>query len=246
MKKILFSILSITAVYGQEDASVPFGTSFSADPDSFILWTSDGTADNDGGTNMSPGGETYSSGQINFTIGYFEDASGNAFTPTAGNVPSWAGNYQEVASGYHLDYTSPAFGWYIQDNYTPVATEVANKQIWVFAYNDLGQLGTSSGEALLFSDGQFFPTANTVTIDVADAPTTDDDDFTIVWGRADRDYNNLGSGIFEGAGYFSDQPDEGDFEIQTYSWEPEDVVPEPSTSLLLFGGLAGLIARRKR
>lgn len=243
MKKLLVSILTISAVFGQEDASVPFGTSFSADPNSYILWTSDGTPDNDGGTNLSPGGSTFQSGQINYTIGYFESAPGVAFTPTAANVPAWAGNYQEVASGYHLDYLSPAYRWYIQDNYTPVSSDAANKQIWVFAYNDLSQLGTSSGEALLFSDGQFFPTSNTVTIDVADNPTAEDDDFTIVWGRADRDYNNLGSGILEGAGYYSGQPAEGDFEIQTYSWTP---IPEPSTSLLLFGGLAGLIARRKR
>jgi hypothetical protein len=171
-----------------------------------------------------------------------------------------------VATDVHQDWGG---FWAVSVNTLDVGAAAAGRQMYVFAYNDLNKIGTSDGEALLYrQDGLLFPsTPNQVTFDIADNPkNTDDDAFTVIWGRVDRNmyhdslwptgtnYSPLpaNGGVITGGGIFSvpvadsqatpyDQGN-GTFEAQFGTWS---AVPEP-TGALLVGGLGLLLFMRRR
>ena len=226
--KLVFklSFLLISPILAQ---SAGWGTGNSYDADRYMSYLSDGTAD---------------TGQVNWNLGYFN----SGFTATSSNWNQWASNFTVVDTAVNQDDVALGNRWGVSSNYTPVANEAVGQQVWVFAYNDLSLFGTSSGEALLYSDGQLFPGSNTISSDIFDDSDSRDDNASVVWGRIDRAYDAAG-GVFEGDGVFTNALADstgvtnGTFEAQLGSWQ---AIPEPSTSILAaFGGVA-LLARRKR
>ena len=221
-----FSFLLISPLLAQ---STGWGTGNSYDANRYMSYLSDGTAD---------------TGQVSWNVGYFN----SGFTATSSNWNQWSSNFNTVDTAVNQDDVALNNRWGVSSNYTPVADNVVGQQVWVFAYNDLSLFGTSSGEALLYSDGQLFPGSNTISSDIFDDNATDDDNASVVWGRIDRDYIGAG-GIMEGDGVFSNPLADsislasGTFEAQLGSWE---AIPEPSTSLLAALGGISLLTRRRR
>lgn len=226
--------LMLTSAHAQ---TVAWGTSVSENPLSF---TSDGAVDN---------------AVLDWELGWFSDG----YTPTAANWSTWAANWNPVnyESGgslgdrAHMNYDGL---WTVSVNTSDVGAAAAGKQVYMFAHNDVSLFGTADGEALLFrEDGLLFPTIpNQITFDIADNPLdTNDDAFTVIWGRIDREMYNIG-GVLEGAGVFGVKVADsaatpydsvnGTFEAQSGTWA---VIPEASTSLLGLLGAASLL-RRKR
>ena len=209
--------------------SAGWGTGSSYGETRYMSYLSDGTAD---------------TGQINWNLGYFNDG----FTATADNWAQWSTNFNTVDTAVNQDDVTLGNRWGVSSNYTPVADAAVGQQVWVFAYNDLSLFGTDSGEALLYSDGQLFPGANTISVDIFDDDDTNDDNASVVWGRVDRAYSAEG-GLLEGDGVFSNPLADstsvagGTFETQLGTWES---IPEPSTSLLAALGGISLLARRRR
>jgi hypothetical protein len=135
-----------------------------------------------------------------------------------------------------------------------VGAAAAGKQQYQFAYNSLGLLGTPDGEAFLTrQDGLLFPDGPIANVfDIADFPFNSDDDlFTVIWGRVDRDMYATG-GIVTGSGEISSVvPDSnatpadslnGRFEVQSATWP----IPEPSSALLIMVvGFRCIFRRRK-
>lgn len=222
-----------TQLHGQ---TVAWGSSANFTPISF---TSDGTVDNE---------------VLKWDLGYFTAG----YTPDQTNYATWAANWNVVATDRYRDFGGI---WALSVNTLDVGPIAAGRQMYMFAYNDLGAIGTPSGEALLFrEDGLLFPTVpNQVTFDIADNPLDDgfefngqpanDDAFTVIWGQVDRSIYAAG-GMLVGGGFVTDlktdsnrQPaNDGNatFEMQSFTW-----VPEPSTALLSVLG-ALMLLRRSR
>lgn len=225
---------------GASAQTVAWGTSYSDVPASYL---SDGTAD---------------VGVLTWTLGYFN----TGYTPTASNYDSWVANWNQVASQtYHQD---PGTSEYVAlqsyasgDPGDPPEVIAARGQVmWIFAYNTTAEIGSETGQALLFTQNTTFPgQALSKDFDIQNtAGNTEDDDFNIVWGRVDRDWLNLNAGeVKQGGGvYGSFVPDStesgpssgyGTFEAQAGGWS---IVPESSTSLLGLLGSTLLLKRRRR
>ena len=229
----MFSSLSV--LHGQ---TVAWGSSVSVNP---LAFNSTGTVDNN--TNI-------------WDLGYFNDG----YTPDATNWATWADNWKAVDTNYHKEWDNVY--WAVATNNYSVAPAAVGKQMYVFAYNDLAKIGTPQGEALIYrQNGLLFPSSpNQETFDIANNPTDDgksfnDDNFTVIWGRVDREMYadaNGNNGILTGGGIFSFVvPDSnatpydngnGTFEAQFATWQ---VVPEPSAALLSALGMLLLLRRRR-
>jgi MYXO-CTERM domain-containing protein len=176
---------------------------------------------------------------LTWTLGYFNDG----FTPSETNFDDWAANYVEVDRDTERFFT-PFFA--VSGIKEDVGTAAAGKQAWIFAFNDLGKIGTTEGEALLFAeDGFLFPEVLfSGTFDIEDNPFDGiDDAFTVVWGQVDRDRDAAG-GRITGGGEFSNQLADTstlEWEAQTATWP----IPEPSVMLMGLAALA-LLGRRRR
>lgn len=185
------------------------------------------------------GGATAGSG-LTWTLGWFT----NGFIPSAANYDQWVTNYHQV----DLDAELQQGGFYaVAGHIDDVGAAAANRQAYIFAYNDLGLIGLSGGEALLFRENGFlFPTVpNQGTFDIANnAADPADDSFDVIWGRVDRNRNALG-GVVSGGGIVgSPLPDTAtrQWEAQTATWP----VPEPSVVLIASLGNLLLLRRRHR
>lgn len=229
--------------------TVSWGTSVSVNP---LAFDSYGNVDNE---------------NHQWELGWFNDG----FIPDANNWSQWETNWNRVSSPVAEPDPLPPYEmvnypthrdwdglWAVSVNTYDVGLLAAGKQQYIFSYNDMDLFGTASGEALLFrQDGLVFPTVpNQETFDVADNPLDDglafnDDTFTVVWGRVDREMYNLGGVLTGGGVIHSLVPDSnaqpydalnGTFETQTATWV---VVPEPTSALLVLLGFAALL-RRKR
>lgn len=224
---LLLVLLSMGTARSQ---TVDWGTSYSENPLAFL---SNGSVDNH---------------TLTWQLGWFTDG----FIPDQINYSLWEANWNSVATAYHDE----AGGlWSVSGHVDNVGLAAGGKQEYIFAFNDMGLLGTDAGQAFLArQDGTFFPTgANANIFDIADfAGDPGDDSITVIWGRIDRDMYAAG-GIVTGGGEFSSlvadsnaQPPDslnGTFEVQAGSWA---VVPEPSTVLLI--GVTGFMTllRRRR
>jgi hypothetical protein len=203
--------------------TVDWGTSYSENPLSFL---SDGTVDDQ---------------VLSWQLGWFADG----FTPDQTNYLAWAVNWNPVDTNAHTFFADPSLPsgglWSVAGHVDNVGVEAGGKQQYLFAYNSLGLLGTTSGEAFLArQDGLLFPQGPTANVfDIADFPLSSDDDlFTVIWGRVDREMYDVG-GVSVGGGEFSSvvpdstatPPDSlnGTFEVQSATWP----IPEPSSALLL-------------
>jgi hypothetical protein len=228
-----FIFASVGKVQSQ---TVDWGTSYSENPLSFL---SDGTVDNQ---------------ILTWQLGWFTDG----FTPDQTNYMSWATNWNPVDTNAHtfiVDNSFPSGGlWSVAGHVDDVGVEAGGKQQYMFAYNSLGLIGTTSGEAFLArQDGLFFPQGPTANVfDIADFPLSSNDDlFTVIWGRVDRNMYQPG-GLVSGGGDISFVvPDSnatpadslnGTFEAQSATWP----IPEPSSALLVsLVGLTFLLKRRR-
>lgn len=216
-----------------EGQTVAWGTSVSENPLSF---DSKGNVDNE---------------VMTWQLGWFNDG----FIPDQTNYLEWAANWNAVSggpsdTGEGIHQFWDDIFWAVSVNTADVGAAAAGKQEYIFAFNDLGLIGTDQGEALLLrQDGFLFPASPTPgdSFDIADNPyDTNDDALTVIWGRVDRNMTGQG-GIVTGGGEFSmlvadsNAPElQGTFEAQFATW-----VPEPSTALLgAIGSLA--LMRRKR
>ena len=209
--------------------TVAWGSSVNFTP---ISYTSDGTVDNE---------------VLTWDLGYFT----TGYTPDQTNFATWAANWNAVASDTYRDFGGL---WALSVNTLDVGPVAAGRQMYIFAYNSLANIGTSAGEALLFrEDGLLFPTVpNQVTFDIANNPLdTNDDAFTVIWGQVDRSVYGAG-GMLVGGGTYSDlktdsntQPPNngfGTFEAQSFTWAP---IPEPSAAVLACLGSLVLLRRRR-
>lgn len=198
-------LMTATALVGLAPAqSVDWGTSLSLLP---VGYHSDGTA---------------TGSRLIWTLGYFRDG----FVPDQTNHPAWAAHYVEVDST--VETSEPFFG--VSGSKSDVGPEAAGKQAWILAYNDLCLLGSSVGEALLFKqDGLLFPGfAESRVFDIADNPfDADDDGFTVVWGRVDRNRDALGGLVTGGGTLGSPLADTSsrEWEGQTASWASPPQTP---------------------
>lgn len=258
---LAFASLGLVASPLAQGQTVAWGSSVSFNP---IAFNSDGTVDNQANLWM---------------LGYFDDG----FIPDATNYADWVANWNPVSSltpeedpldpgsGTLVNYPEHHFFddpdpdgfdfWSVSVNTYNVGPEAGGKQAYIFAYNDANLIGTPDGEALLFrEDGLLLPTVpNQVTFDIANNPLdTADDDFTVIWGRVDRDTVNLG-GIVRGGGIITalEGTVDGDsatggasgdfitlfstYEAQFATWP----IPEPSTALLAALGLLAMFRRRR-
>ncbi len=226
--------------------TVAWGTSFSeAGP---IAYNSNGSVD---------------IAQNIWTLGYFT----TGFVPNANNFTDWVGNWNRVSnlvvqenppgSGNfendprHVnfgDITSPF--WVVSMNTLDVGSDAAGRQAYIFAYNNLSLIGTPQGEALLFrQNGLLMPAApSQITFDIANGPEAADNDFTVIWGRVDRDMIQPG-GVLQGGGVITNLiPDSaapeglGTFEAQFATWP----IPEPSSAFLVICGASVALLRRRR
>ena len=227
--------------------TVAWGTSVNFTPLSF---NSDGTPDIQ---------------QNTWSIGWFNDG----FIPDPSNYLEWAANYNIVSSlTPEVDPLNPDSGtlinypvhredsglWATSVNTFDVGAAAAGKQIYMFAWNDLGLIGTPQGEALLYrEDGLFLPsTPNQISFDIADNLLDPvDDNFTVIWGQVDRRIDVIDpDSVLRGGGVISaplsDSSQAGVFfaewEAQFATWP----VPEPSSALLVLVGALGLAGRRRR
>jgi hypothetical protein len=241
---LLAGSLCVSAAYGQ---TVAWGTSVNFTPLSF---NSDGTQD---------------TGINTWSIGWFNDG----FIPDPSNYLEWAANYNVVSSltpevdpldaggGTLINYPihrEDSGLWATSVNTFDVGAAAAGKQIYMFAWNDLGLIGTPQGEALLYrEDGLFLPsTPNQISFDIADNLLDPvDDDFTVIWGQVDRRIDVIDpDSVLRGGGVISapltDSTQTGFFfaewEAQFATWP----IPEPSSALLVLFGTMGLTLRRKR
>ncbi|MES2709713.1 MAG: hypothetical protein V4726_24150 [Verrucomicrobiota bacterium] len=242
MKKFhLATLIILGFAAGKVSAqTVTWGTSYSDVPATFLA---DGSPD--------------ISSVLTWTLGYFQTPVGGAFTPTADNFDSWVTNWKPVADQvYHTD---PDTGEYVAlQSYAgtggpPAVPAAIGQTMWIFAYNNTASIGTPSGQALLFTQNTTFPgIALSKDFDIQDtAGNAEDDNFTIVWGRVDRDWLGAG-GIQSGSGVVSQAQSDsvesgvnsgyGTFEAQSATWP----VPEASSSLLGLMGSALLLGRRRR
>lgn len=200
-------------------------------------------------------------------LGWFADG----YTPTVDNPTTWATNWNSVDVGSHRLFGDGTYN----TNEVVLNPGAVGKQIYMFVHNGTVDkavwgplMGTPAGEALLFTQGQtFLPVpAPAITLDIADNPLdTEDDNFTVIWGRVDRNMylDSLwggglptasplppDGGIIRGGGVISNLiPDSqatpyddlnGLFENQTATW----LIPEPSIAML--GGLGTLLLLRRR
>lgn len=241
-----FACLAILAGTAHSQ-TVAWGTSASLFPVSF---QPDGSVDNQ--TNL-------------WTLGWFNDG----FTPDETNYSQWIANWNPVSSPVpeddplDSDPNAPLVNdpthklyddtfWAVSVNTYDVGSAAGGRQAYVFAYNDANLIGTPEGQALLYrEDGLLLPTVpNQVTFDIANNPQdSNDDNFTVIWGRVDRDMVNLG-GVLTGGGIIYDpQADSaadelfGTFEAQFATWAP---IPEPSSGVLALLGVLGLLRRNRR
>lgn len=178
-----------------------------------------------------------SSQPLDFTwqLGWFDDG----FTPSASNYLDWSDSWNAVDTE---NLTLDSGFTYIDGNANPLPASSYGKQAYVFAFNDIGLIGAAGGEALLYRrDGLTFPSdpfglpPNLLIENVAG---TQDDNFTVIWGRVDRDLSS-GAGVITGGGIFTGT---GNFEAQTAAF-----VPEPTSALLgLLGSALALVRRRKK
>lgn len=190
----------------------------------------------------SNGGSQFAGG-FTWQLGYFD----TGFTPNSTNYSLWADNWNSVASttpGIDDNATpgDTSDDWYFVtgSSPSPVPNDAVGKQAYVFAFNNLGLIGTASGEALLYSQGGVTFTNELVpptSFDIANSPSADDDVFNVIWGRVNR--NTDGSEIVGSNGIFTFNPG-ANFEAQTGSF-----VPEPGSLLLGLAGV-GLMLRRRR
>jgi len=242
LKPLILLAALAGAAHGQ---TVAWGTSASFNP---VAFQPDGTVDNQ--NNL-------------WTLGYFT----SGFTPDQDNFLQWAANWDRVSSAVPEDDpldpdplaplindpTHKLYGgllWAVSVNTYDVGVAAGGRQVYVFGYNDLNLIGTPQGQALLYrEDGLLFPTIpNQITFDIANNPLdTNDDNFTVIWGRVDRDMVNLG-GVLTGGGIISNpQADSaepqlfGTFEAQFATWP----IPEPSVAILTCLGMLGLLRRRR-
>lgn len=202
-----------------------------------VDWGTDATFTSDA-AQLSDG--TQMPGSLIWSLGYFE----TGFIPDATNYDMWAANYVSVDTSFWQESFSI---WSVPGHVDDVGEVAAGRQIYTFAYNDLGLIGTPEGEAFLFRiNGNVFPAVpNPDNAQIPDNPYEPyDDDVTLIWGRADRTSYGIG-GIITGGGLITDPaPDSvaGEFSVQTATWAP---IPEPaSTGLLALAG--ALCLRRKR
>lgn len=235
--------------------TVGWGGSGSVNP---LSYYSNGTVDN---------------ASLTWELGWFSDG----YAPTADSFSTWATNWNSVDVGEHRLYPTPEPPtWNLNEEYTNLAPASApnGKQIYMFAHNGgttdksvWGPLmGTAAGEALIITDGQFFPPLGlALSFDIADNPYgTEDDNFNVVFGRVDRnmyldalwptDANMIpaNGGVIQGGGVFSNPRADsqaapyddfnGTFESQTGTWAP---IPEPSAAILGCLGMLGLLRRRR-
>lgn len=181
-----------------------------------------------------------------WTLGWFD----NGFVPSASNFGSWAANYVPTAETSNQRFEGGT--WTVQHNTEDVGEDAVGQEMYVFAYNSLGQIGLPGGQALLYHQvGLKFPDVpNQVTFDIADAPSSADNNFEVVWGRVDRNMQVAG-GIVTGGGVFSvvvadsatGAGNPGVFESQSATWP----VPETSTgALAALGSMLALKRRRRR
>lgn len=247
----LLALLTLAAAPRADAQTVAWGTSVSFNP---IAFNSDGSLDN----------------SVNqWSIGYFADG----FVPDATNYLDWGVNYTPVSSLVpEEDPLAPGSGnlvnypyhrsesglWSVSVNTYDVGPAAGGKQIYMFAYNDLSLIGTPEGEALLYrEDGLLLPSVpNQITFDIADNPRDPvDDNFTVIWGRVDRDTINAG-GILRGGGIITALEDADSatgsgnggfdelfspYEAQFATWP----IPEPSVALLGCIGWLLLLRRRR-
>lgn len=213
--------IMLVAAGAASGQTVAWGTSVSLTP---LGYFSDGTVAGSG---------------LSWTLGYFD----NGFTPDATNYSDWAANYVEVDSA--VEQSSPFYA--VSGIKTNVGPEAAGRQAWIFAYNDLGKIGETDGEALLFAEiGFTFPVEPlSGTFDIEDNPAnTNDDNFVVVWGQVDRDRDDT-DGLITGGGEFSNQfgdTSTTEWEAQTATWP----IPEPSIAILGAAGFCLLLRRRLR
>jgi len=228
---LLISLTGLSATHAQ---NVNWGTGHSYSETSYLSYTSDGEPD---------------TGNITWTLGFFT----NSFTPTEENVSEWASYWVTLDETSNANTSDKQWG--VSANFSVlgvISSENSNilgsyalsggsntgissgdfvtasgETIWVFAYNDLTQIGTSEGEALLYSYNTTYPYSRSTV--GADLSTTNNMEIDVVWGRIDRDYLNIG-GFQKGGGYFSHPIPEGvgqidgaeitgaTFEAQLGSW----------------------------
>ncbi|MGL5018516.1 MAG: hypothetical protein ACRDBP_10300 [Luteolibacter sp.] len=206
-------------------------------------------------------------------LGWFDDG----FTPTGENATSWATNWNSVDVGAFLEYASPGEPSLFAANEIVDNPGAVGKVMYTFVHNGASSdpavwgplMGTPDGEALIYTRGlTFLPVpAPTVSFNIADNPldVSDDNDFTVVWGRVDRNMylDSLwggvnppaspapaNGGVIRGGGIITNLiPDSqatpfdqlnGLFENQTATW----LIPEPSIAML--GGLGTLLLLRRR
>jgi hypothetical protein len=184
---------------------------------------------------------------LTWDLGYFS----TGYTPDQTNYATWAANWNPVATDKYKDFGGL---WALSVNTLDVGAAAAGRQMYIFAYNSLANIGTNLGEALLFrEDGLLFPTVpNQVTFDIANNPLdTNDDAFTVIWGQVDRSVYGAGGMVVGGGTYLSlgtdsnTQPPNnglGTFEAQSFTWG----IPIPEPSAAVFACLGSLILLRRR
>lgn len=248
--------ISCTGIQAQ---TVAWGSSVSVNP---LTFNSDGTVDNLAQNNQNL-----------WTLGYFTDG----FTPDQTNFLQWAANWNPVSAPtadgtgnnvphhrlFPEDLSDPEdpfpATWSVSVNTAnvslpPGSPDAFGKQAYIFAYNDLNLIGTPQGQALLFrQDGLLLPTIpNQITFDIADNQLdTGDDNFTVIWGRVDRNLRLAGGvGVLQGGGIISSIATEtvsavgfGSAEAQFATWAP---IPEPSSAILAICGVSFAVLRRRR
>lgn len=175
-------------------------------------------------------------------LGWFADG----FLPTAANITDWAAHWIPVDTGKQEDFG----GYYgVSDEYsspTEFAPEMG-KQAYIFAYNDLAILGQPGTEALLIREnGLKFPALLLQdTFDIADnLLNAKDDDFTVIFGRVDRNMYSLG-GVIQGGGEFSNLLPDATNEQWEFQLGGIYAIPEPSAAMLGVIGALALLRRRR-
>ena len=215
---------------GFSQQTINWGTS--ASPSGNLTYLSDGTV-------ASNGDGTIDSGEIQFHLGYFS----NGFTPDQTNFLDWGANFVSVDGPAVEEVSNGIFS--VNETVSGIPSAALGQQAYVFAYNDLGLIGTTSGEVLLYREDDFLFDNSPISrsLDINDNPGDSiDDNFTVIWGQVNRSLGSLG-GVVTGGGVINSS--QGiTFEVQSASFV---TIPEPSTWLLaLTGGVSLLMRRRSR